>query len=403
MNAWKSACGKIAEQYSDGIMIPRSLTSLSSAVLVAVSFSFAQAQDLLQHGALDAFRATSHWQGVAEVSAVPEQMKIEAKGTGKILLNSTAKDLKVPYLMTKAEYGDLHVEMEFLIPKGSNAGVYLMGRYEVQIFDSFGLTELHYDDLGGIYQSWDPSLPQKQEGFAGTPPKVNATKAPGEWQTLDITFRAPRLDAAGKKIADPVFEKVLVNGILVQENVSVPGPTRSSPLSTDAATGPLTIQGDHGPIAIRKLRVTSLAETDVTRRKELDAYWAEVSRAVNTGDFPAYAATCHADGILVSGTKQMSQPLSTALARWKSEFDLTREGKTKNSVAFRFHNRIGDATTAHETGIFRYSVQNPGEAEKVEFVQFEALLLKQNSTWKIVMENQQRAVSEADWKALEGK
>lgn len=368
-------------------------------VVVALA-SVAQAQDLLQHGVLDAFRPVNKWRGGAEVTAVPEKMNLDVKGEGKILFNSTAKDLTVPYLMTKAEYGDVRVEMEFLIPKGANAGVYLMGRYEVQIFDSFGREKIDYADLGGIYQSWDPTLSQKQPGFGGTAPKVNAAKAPGEWQTLDITFRAPRFDDTGKKTTDPVFEKVLVNGVLVQENITVPGPTRSSPLSVDAPKGPLTIQGDHGPIAIRKLRVTSLAEVDVTRRTELDAYWKEVSRAVNTGDFVAYVDTCHADGILVSGTKQMSQPLSTALARWKAEFDLTREGKTKNSVNFRFANRVGDATTAHETGIFHYSVQSPDKAEVVEYVKFEALLLKQNGKWKIVMENQQSAVSEEDWEKL---
>ena len=368
-------------------------------VVVALA-SVAQSQDLLQHGALHAFRPVTKWQGVAEVAAVPEKMILTGKGAGNILFNSTAKDLTVPYLMTKAEYGDVRVEMEFLIPKGANAGVYLMGRYEVQIFDSFGQEQLHYDDLGGIYQSWDPNNKNKQEGFGGSAPKVNAAKPPGEWQTLDITFRAPKYDAAGKQIAAPVFEKVLVNGVLVQENASVPGPTRSNPLVADTPKGPIAIQGDHGPIAIRKLRVTSLAEVDVTRRTELDAYWKEVSRAVNTGDFAAYVDTCHADGILVSGTKQMSQPLSTALARWKAEFDLTREGKTKNSVDFRFANRVGDATTAHETGIFRYSVQSPDKAQIVEYVQFEALLLKQNGKWKIVMENQQSAVSEEDWEKL---
>lgn len=373
---------------------------VSSSLLVLASLSLAQAQDLLQHGALDAFRTVTKWQCVAEVAAVPGKMNLELKGEGTILANSTAKDLDVPYLMTKAEYGDVHVEMEFLIPKESNAGVYLMGRYEVQIFDSFGREKMDYDDLGGIYQSWDPSLPQTQPGFGGTPPKLNAAKEPGEWQTLDITFRAPRFDAAGKKTADPVFEKVLINGVLVQENTKVPGPTRSSPLSADSPTGPLTIQGDHGPIAIRKLRVTSLAGADVTRRAELDAYWAEVSRAVKTGDFPAYSATCHADGILVSGTKQMSQPLRVALARWKTEFDSARVGKTKNSVEFRFSNRVGDSTTALETGIFRYSTAMPGESATVEYIQFESLLLKQNGQWKTVMENQQRALRELDWEKL---
>ena len=96
------------------------------------------------------------------------------------------------------------------------------------------------------------------QGFGGVPPKENASKAPGEWQTFDITFRAPRFDQDGTKTRDATFEKVIVNGKLVQENASTTGPTRSSPLTGDAAKGPIAIQGDHGPIAIRSYRVTPL-------------------------------------------------------------------------------------------------------------------------------------------------
>lgn len=141
-------------------------------------------------------------------------------------------------------------------------------------------------------------------------------------------------------------------------------------------------------------------ESDPTRRAELDAYWAVVSRAVNTGDFDAYAATCHPEGVLVSGGKQTSQPLAAALARWKQEFLDTRDGKMKASVAFRFSRRIGDATTAHETGIFLYSSQTGGGPPKAEHVHFEALLVKKADGWKILMENQKGPATEAEWQAL---
>jgi hypothetical protein len=132
----------------------------------------------------------------------------------------------------------------------------------------------------------------------------------------------------------------------------------------------------------------------------LDAYWAEVSRAVNKGDFEAYQATCHQEGVLVSGSKQFSQPLATALARWKQEFMDTRDGKISASVEFRFSRRIGDATTAHETGIFRYSSQARGAEPKTEYIHFEALLVKRQEAWKILMENQQGPATEAAWNAL---
>lgn len=80
----------------------------------------------------------------------------------------------------------------------SNAGVYLHGRYEIQILDSFGIKKPTHSDLGGVYQRWDDERDPK--GYEGVPPRVNAARAPGEWQTMDIVFRGPRFDEKGRKI-----------------------------------------------------------------------------------------------------------------------------------------------------------------------------------------------------------
>ena len=69
---------------------------------------------------------------------------------------------------------------------------------------------------------------------------------------------------------------------------------------------------------------------------ELDAYWSEVSRSVSAGDFAGYSATCHPEGVLVSGVKQTSYPLAQALAKWKQGFDDTRAQRMQASVEFRF-------------------------------------------------------------------
>lgn len=111
-----------------------------------------------------------------------------------------------------------------------------------------------------------------------------------------------------------------------------------------------------------------LLSAEPDRLKELDAYWAEVSRAVNTGDFAAYAATCHPEGVLVAGTRKTSSPLADALKRWKKEFDDTREGRMKASVNFKFAQRIGDATTAHETGMFLYAFSGADGKETREYM-----------------------------------
>ncbi|MDH3583932.1 MAG: hypothetical protein OER86_06935 [Phycisphaerae bacterium] len=142
---------------------------------------------------------------------------------------------------------------------------------------------------------------------------------------------------------------------------------------------------------------------DTGRLKALDAYWAEVSRAVREGDFEGYSATCHAEGVLVSGLSRKSQPLSEALARWKKEFDSTKAGKIEANVEFRFSQRLGDRSTAHETGIFRYSTVDAQGTRKDEFIHFEGLLVKKSGRWKILMEYQKSRAALKDWKALAGR
>jgi hypothetical protein len=147
-------------------------------------------------------------------------------------------------------------------------------------------------------------------------------------------------------------------------------------------------------------KTTVTDQAGKARLAELDAYWAEVSRAVREGDFKAYTATCHPEGVLVSGTKKMSQPLATALARWEKDFTATREGKVRGNVEFRFSQRLGDATTAHETSVFRYTTLTEGAEPKYDYVHLEALLVKRGDVWKILMENQIGPATQAEWDAL---
>ena len=136
------------------------------------------------------------------------------------------------------------------------------------------------------------------------------------------------------------------------------------------------------------------------RIKELNNYWDEVARSVREGDFEGYQATCHREGVLVSGTNNTSYPLSDALARWKKDFTATKEGKIKASVKFRFSKRISDPTTAHETGIFLYSSGDSREKPKNEYIHFQALLVKRKEGWKIMMEYQKSKASQLEWNEL---
>jgi hypothetical protein len=185
--------------------------------------------------------------GVTLDSANPKAF-LATPGQG-VMLNSAAGH--TVDLLTVAEFGDCELHVEFSVPKDSNSGVYLLGRYEVQVFDSWGKRELASSDCGGLYASCSG----RPECYAGQKPPFNASKAPGEWQSFDVVFRAPRFDAAGRKTESARFVKVSHNGRVLHENVEVTCPTCAAAFSDEKPTGPLKIQGDHGPVAYRNLRL----------------------------------------------------------------------------------------------------------------------------------------------------
>lgn len=179
-----------------------------------------------------------------------------AKGTGVIVNDLSKKHSS--HLVTKEEFGDMDLELEFMMDKDSNSGVYLQGRYEVQLFDSWCNPDPTFADCGGIYQRWNDSL--KIQGYEGMAPLSNVSRAPGLWQHLRIRFRAPRFDVNGNKTTNARFDEVYLNGVMVQQQVEVTGPTRASLFDNEKAIGLLVFQGDHGKVAFRNLRYRPFRE-----------------------------------------------------------------------------------------------------------------------------------------------
>jgi len=132
---------------------------------------------------------------------------------------------------------------------------------------------------------------------------------------------------------------------------------------------------------------------------DLDAYWTEVGRTVSEGDFQAYADLYHTDAVLVALGSGTSYSIAQALDGWEPGFADTRSGNAQAGVSFRLTQRLNDETTAHETGIFRYTFKPAGGAETVSFVHFEALLVRANGTWLMMMEYQKLPATEAEWNA----
>ena len=211
--------------------------------------------DLLAEEKFDLWKGPpGDWQFVGSVELDAKSPRMLAWKEGKGVIVNGPKG-RANNLLTKQDFTDAEVHVEFVVPKGSNSGVKLMGLYEIQIFDSFGVKELTGADCGGIYPRAEEQ-PKYHHIDKGVPPKVNACKAPGEWQTLDIIFRAPRFDADGKKTSNAKFVKVMMNGQVIHEDVEVLYPTGAAwRLKKEIAAGPLMLQADHGPVAFRDVKV----------------------------------------------------------------------------------------------------------------------------------------------------
>ncbi len=144
-------------------------------------------------------------------------------------------------ISSKQEFGDGYLHVEFCEPLQGhgNSGVGMQGRYEIQIMNSHGKKpESH--ECGAFYSQ--------------TPAKVNACKVAGEWQTYDIFFRAPRLDANGK-VVEKARATVYQNGVLIHENEEFQGPTgiQYELYKDEAPTGPIVLQGDHDAVQFRNV------------------------------------------------------------------------------------------------------------------------------------------------------
>jgi hypothetical protein len=144
-------------------------------------------------------------------------------------------------IFTAEKFGDCTVEIEVMVPQGSNSGIYLMGEYEIQVLDSYGRKRLRPGDMGGIY--------------GATAPRVNACKRAGEWQKFVIQFQAPRFKD-GKKVANARFIKIVLNDQVIHENVEMKQQTPGGVTGKEVPVGPLMLQGNHGPVAYRNIKIT---------------------------------------------------------------------------------------------------------------------------------------------------
>lgn len=241
--------------------INRSFFQLFAGGIAALAMQSAYAQQPIPLNDLSAFTTKSdNWKIVGNASADISKENVLITTPGKGVLACTHEKGKYGNqyeLISNFKHGDLDIELDFMLTKGSNSGIYLQGNYEVQLFDSWGKKSAKYNDNGGIYERWNDSKPEGEKGYEGYAPRFNVAKAPGLWQNIKISYQAPRFDANGKKISNAVFLSIVLNGVTIHENVEVSGPTRGSLTGEDVAMGPIRIQGDHGSLAIKNIVINN--------------------------------------------------------------------------------------------------------------------------------------------------
>lgn len=188
--------------------------------------------------------AKSKWTtGVPVVSKANPKTLLVGLGEGA-LINDVSGHGQGVDIYSLQKFGSSRIEVEVMVARESNSGIYVMGEYEVQVLDSYGREKLGSGDMGAIY--------------GAAPPTINACTPPGTWQKYVIDFQAPQFNDRGEKTANAKFLKVELNGKILHENVEMKGPTPSGVTGKEAPTGPIMFQGDHGPVAYRNLVITPL-------------------------------------------------------------------------------------------------------------------------------------------------
>jgi hypothetical protein len=199
------------------------------------------------------------WSAVADLVTTPDKFESFKKSAGAGILVGEAQN-KESFLATKSSYGDSEVEFDFLVGKGAVASVLLQGRYRLNLSDSWAQLTSSFNGLGGIGQqnAGDSS------GFSGLAPLMNVAKAPGLWQHVRIRFRAPQF-GTGSKTLNAVFEEVLINGCLVQQNAELQGASANARSAKEEVSGPLVFSATNGVLAIKNLSSKALAPATAAR------------------------------------------------------------------------------------------------------------------------------------------
>jgi hypothetical protein len=182
-------------------------------------------------------------------------------GDSKGIEDGCINILKTGQIQTKKSFGDCQLHIEWATPVNpedpmiwGNSGVFMLGKYELQIIESHD-SKIYADGIAAAV-------------YGQTPPMVNASRKPGQWQTFDIVFTAPQFD--GEKLLKPAYYTVYWNGILVQNHTASLGQTRHREVAqydTRETTGPIMLQNHGSALRFRNIWVRPLTPEPVKKTK----------------------------------------------------------------------------------------------------------------------------------------
>ncbi|MBC7566724.1 MAG: DUF1080 domain-containing protein [Pedobacter sp.] len=207
------------------------------------------------------------------------------KGTG-ILVNQPTKKVTGSDLLTLGEHGDIVLELDYMMAKGANSGIYLQGIYEIQLEDSWGMLNSTASNNGGIYARWDDAKPEGKQGYEGHAPRQNASKAPGLWQHIRIAFQAAKFDGSMKKTQNARIISIELNGVMIHDNIELFGSTRGAN-GFEKPIAALRLQGDHGAVAFKNIKFSKLPADAVSRQRgnDTDPIYIDVATTPNVRSF----------------------------------------------------------------------------------------------------------------------
>ena len=187
----------------------------------------------------------SEWQiGHAVISELnPSELIMVPDGKGPTQMVDLKRSMDI---YTEEKFGDCLIEVELMIPKGSNSGIYVMGEYEVQVLDSYGNKTYFDGQCASLYKQ--------------SPPMANVCKKPSEWQTYDIVFETPRFGDDGK-LTKPGIVTVIHNGVVVQNHFELQGGTyydRPASYERHPLKQPIRLQNHGNPVKYRNIWLREL-------------------------------------------------------------------------------------------------------------------------------------------------